>query len=161
MNTDLRKLRLLPGSVCIHLSACGFLLLPFLPQNLFNLSTPPHSHCGILPPLSNRRPRLADDRSASRHRPLCLHPFILPRRSLSVPLVATMDKIPQECRGMISSFLTKKDRLNLSLTCKKFYNYFDSTNWREVKFCGYIDRLSPIFKFFLNEKYSEKHERIR
>ncbi|CAF3587920.1 unnamed protein product [Fusarium graminearum] len=72
-----------------------------------------------------------------------------------------MDKIPQECRGMISSFLTKKDRLNLSLTCKKFYNYFDSTNWREVKFCGYIDRLSPIFKFFLNEKYSEKHERIR
>ncbi|UZP33331.1 hypothetical protein NXS19_001147 [Fusarium pseudograminearum] len=72
-----------------------------------------------------------------------------------------MDKIPQECRGMISSFLTKQDRLNLSLTCKKFYNYFDSTNWREVKFCGYIDHLSPIFKFFLDEKYDEKHKRIR
>ncbi|QPC75435.1 hypothetical protein HYE68_006187 [Fusarium pseudograminearum] len=72
-----------------------------------------------------------------------------------------MDKIPQECRGMINSFLTKQDRLNLSLTCKKFYNYFDSTNWREVKFCGYIDHLSPIFKFFLDEKYDEKHKRIR
>lgn len=62
---------------------------------------------------------------------------------------------------MITSFLTKQDRLNLSLACKKFYNYFDSTDWREVKFCGYIDHLSPTFKFFLDEKYDEKHKRIR
>jgi hypothetical protein len=72
-----------------------------------------------------------------------------------------MDKIPQECRCIVSSFLGKRDHSNLVLTCKSFYDYFSPGNWREVELSGSPDELYHILGSFLDERYSPKHKFIK
>ncbi|KAJ4131028.1 hypothetical protein NW768_006568 [Fusarium equiseti] len=72
-----------------------------------------------------------------------------------------MDKIPQECRDMIGSFLRKQDRSNLTLASKTFYHYFSSANWRSIGLRGKPEELYRTLGFFLDEKYTTKHSLIR
>ncbi|CAG7557109.1 unnamed protein product [Fusarium equiseti] len=73
----------------------------------------------------------------------------------------TMDKIPQECRHLIGSFLKKKDRLNLALVSKSFYYYFSSDNWGCITLRGTPEQLYRTLGFFLDEKYTTKQSLIK
>jgi hypothetical protein len=72
-----------------------------------------------------------------------------------------MDKIPQECRNLIGSFLKKKDRLNLALASKSFYYYFNPADWRHVTLKGKTKELYRKLEFFLDENYATKYSLIR
>ena len=73
----------------------------------------------------------------------------------------TMNKIPQECRDIVGSFLSKQDHSNLALVSKSFYGYFSSANWRSVKLQGTPEKLYQMLGFFLQEKYTTKHSLIK
>ncbi|KAH7197270.1 uncharacterized protein B0J16DRAFT_16458 [Fusarium flagelliforme] len=73
----------------------------------------------------------------------------------------TMDKIPQECRDIIGSFLRNSDRLNLALVSKSFYYYFSSANWKSIWLRGKPEELYQTLGFFLDEKYTQKHPLIK
>lgn len=72
-----------------------------------------------------------------------------------------MDKIPQECHNLIGSFLKKEDRLNLALTSKSFYYYFNAANWGCVTLRGTPEELYRILGFFLDERYAPKYPLIK
>ncbi|OBS26932.1 hypothetical protein FPOA_00873 [Fusarium poae] len=63
-----------------------------------------------------------------------------------------MDKLPEECCCMISSYLTKQDRSNLKLACKTFYECFSPGDWRQVTFSCGVDELNHTLELFLDKK---------
>ncbi|KAL6919750.1 hypothetical protein FSHL1_003728 [Fusarium sambucinum] len=76
-------------------------------------------------------------------------------------LVTIMDKFPEECCCMVSSYLTKQDRSNLKLACRKLYECFSPSDWRQVTLSGHADELNCTLKSFLDEKYGTKHTFIK
>ncbi|KAF5643935.1 uncharacterized protein FTJAE_3005 [Fusarium tjaetaba] len=72
-----------------------------------------------------------------------------------------MEKLPQECRDMVTSFLDGYDVKNLVLVSKSYQDFFAPRNLRRLWFEGLPRLLSHQFTHFLAMKPSKKFSLIR
>ncbi|KAF4949883.1 hypothetical protein FSARC_13352 [Fusarium sarcochroum] len=72
-----------------------------------------------------------------------------------------MDKLPQECREHIASFLGKEALNNLVLVSKNYAVHFTGSNLRRIRFQGSVVPISHKLKSFLAAKSNRKHQVIR
>lgn len=97
--------------------------------------------------LFNRPPTIGQLLKPSAHvqllffsRVCCLNTYA----SLSV-----MERLPQECRDIVASFLAGYDVKNLVLVSKRYYDFFVARNLRRLWFQGLPRFLSHLFTSFL------------
>ncbi|KAF5689571.1 hypothetical protein FDENT_4350 [Fusarium denticulatum] len=72
-----------------------------------------------------------------------------------------MERLPQECRDIVASFLDGYDVKNLVLVSKSYQDFFAPRNLRQLWFEGLPGLLSHLFTYFLAMKPSKKFSLIR
>ncbi|KAF5721065.1 hypothetical protein FMUND_3813 [Fusarium mundagurra] len=72
-----------------------------------------------------------------------------------------MERLPQECRDIVASFLDGDDVKKLVLVSKSYHDFFSARNLRQLWFEGLPRLLSHLFTYFLAMKPSKKFNLIR
>ncbi|KAF5569984.1 hypothetical protein FPHYL_1561 [Fusarium phyllophilum] len=72
-----------------------------------------------------------------------------------------MERLPQECRDIVASFLDGNDVKNLVLVSKIYHDFFSARNLRQLWFEGLPRLFSHLFTYFLAMKHSKKFSLIR